>query len=137
VIYDRSGRYPEFVEHFHNFPHWGSFRARADFPHRDFPHRGSFREDLNHDCLSAAVRSGISPVSIRTPIVVGSLWSKKQEPVEVNQSGKNNTKLIKSRAGHRIIFDDKEGAEKIVIVDQTKKNKIILDSVNKIVKIGA
>jgi phage baseplate assembly protein gpV len=72
---------------------------------------------------------------INRPIVVGSLWSKKQEPVEVNQSGKNNTKLIKSRAGHRIIFDDKEGAEKIVIVDQTKKNKIILDSVNKIVKI--
>jgi hypothetical protein len=72
---------------------------------------------------------------INRPIVVGSLWSKTQEPVEVNQSGKNNTKLIKSRAGHRIIFDDKEGAEKIVIVDQTKKNKIILDSVNKIVKI--
>lgn len=69
------------------------------------------------------------------PIVIGGLWSKKQEPVEVNQSGKNNTKLIKSRCGHRIIFDDKEGAEKITIVDRTKKNKIVLDSVNKIVKI--
>jgi len=73
---------------------------------------------------------------ISRPIVIGGLWSKKQEPVEVNQSGKNNTKLIKSRAGHRIIFGDKEGAEKIVIVDKTQKNKIILDSVNKIVKIG-
>ncbi|HEX8112371.1 MAG TPA: phage baseplate assembly protein V [Kofleriaceae bacterium] len=72
---------------------------------------------------------------INRPIVVGSLWSRKQEPVEVNQSGKNHTKLIKSRSGHRIIFDDKEGAEKIVIVDKTKKNKIVLDSVNKIVKI--
>jgi phage baseplate assembly protein gpV len=72
---------------------------------------------------------------ISRPIVIGGLWSKKQEPVEVNQSGKNNTKLIKSRAGHRIIFDDKEGAEQIVIVDRTQKNKIILDSVNKIVKI--
>src|SRR5215467_211136 len=72
---------------------------------------------------------------INRPIVVGALWSKKQEPVEINQSGKNDTKLIKSRAGHRIIFDDKEGAEKITIVDRTKKNKIILDSVNKIVKI--
>jgi phage baseplate assembly protein gpV len=72
---------------------------------------------------------------INRPIVVGGMWSKKQEPVEVNQSGKNNTKLIKSRAGHRIIFDDKEGAEKITIVDKTKKNKIVLDSVNKTVKI--
>src|SRR5215468_9904853 len=72
---------------------------------------------------------------INRPIIVGSLWSKKQEPVEVNQSGKNNTKLIKSRCGHRIIFDDKEGAEKIVIVDRTGKNKIVLNSVNKIVKV--
>jgi phage baseplate assembly protein gpV len=72
---------------------------------------------------------------IDRPIVVGALWSKKQEPVEVNQSAKNNTKLIKSRCGHRIIFDDKDGAEKITIVDKTKKNKIVLDSVNKIVKL--
>src|SRR5215831_10892771 len=72
---------------------------------------------------------------IHRPIVVGSLWSRKQEPVEVNQSGKNNTKLIKSRSGHRIIFDDQEGAEKIIIVDKTKKNKIVFDSANKIIKI--
>ena len=72
---------------------------------------------------------------INRPIVIGALWSKKQEPVEVNESGKNNTKLIKSRSGHRIIFDDKEGAEKVTIVDKTKKNKIVLDSANKLVKI--
>src|SRR5689334_1209548 len=72
---------------------------------------------------------------INRPIVIGALWSKKQEPVEVNQSAKNNTKLIKSKCGHRIIFDDKQGAEKIVIVDKTKKNKIVIDAVNKIVKI--
>jgi len=72
---------------------------------------------------------------IDRPLVIGALWSKKQEPVEVNQSGKNNTKLIKSRCGHRIIFDDKEGAEKITIVDKTKKNKIVLDSANKSIKI--
>jgi hypothetical protein len=72
---------------------------------------------------------------INRPIVIGALWSKKQEPVEVNQSGKNNAKLIKSRCGHRVIFDDKDGAEKITIVDKTKKNKIVLDSVNKLVKI--
>src|SRR5262249_10104148 len=65
---------------------------------------------------------------INRPLVVGALWSKKQEPVEVNESGKNNTKLIKSRCGHRIIFDDKQGAEKLIIVDKTKKNKIIIDS---------
>src|SRR5215467_11990020 len=72
---------------------------------------------------------------VERPLVIGALWNKKQEPVEVNDSAKNNTKLIKSRCGHRIIFDDKQGAEKITIVDKTKKNKIVLDSVNKIIKI--
>ncbi|MBA3820767.1 MAG: hypothetical protein H0X17_17885, partial [Deltaproteobacteria bacterium] len=72
---------------------------------------------------------------IHRPIVIGAVWSKQQQPVEVNASGKNNTKLIKSRAGHRLIFDDKEGEEKITIVDSTKKNKIVIDSKNKVVKI--
>src|SRR5499426_3240007 len=72
---------------------------------------------------------------VERPIVIGGVWNKKQEPVEVNDSAKNNTKLIKSRCGHRIIFDDKDGAEKITIVDKTKKNKIVLDSVNKVIKI--
>jgi uncharacterized protein involved in type VI secretion and phage assembly len=72
---------------------------------------------------------------IHRPIVVGAAWNKKQQPVESNDSGKNNTKVIKSRAGHRVIFDDKQGAEKVTIVDKTKKNKIVLDAVNKVVKI--
>ncbi|MDQ3370030.1 MAG: phage baseplate assembly protein V, partial [Myxococcota bacterium] len=72
---------------------------------------------------------------IHRPIVIGAVWSKKQQPVEVNGSGKNNTKLIKSRAGHRLIFDDKDGEEKITIVDSTKKNKIVIDSKNQVVKI--
>jgi len=72
---------------------------------------------------------------INRPIVIGTLWSKQQEPVEVNQSGKNNTKLLKSRCGHRIVFDDKQGGESITIVDRTGKNKIVLDSARKLVKI--
>ena len=47
---------------------------------------------------------------IHKPIVIGAVWSKKHEIVEDNASGKNNTKLIKSRTGHRVIFDDKDGA---------------------------
>lgn len=72
---------------------------------------------------------------IHRPIMIGALWSTKQEPVEVNQTGKNNTKLIKSRCGHRIIFNDAEGAESITIVDKTRKNKIVLDSANNVVQI--
>ncbi|MBA3465235.1 MAG: hypothetical protein H0T46_35215, partial [Deltaproteobacteria bacterium] len=69
------------------------------------------------------------------PIVIGAAWSKKQEWPEVNESAKNQTKMIKSRCGHRVIFDDKDGAEKVTVVDKTKKNKIVLDPVNKLIKI--
>jgi uncharacterized protein involved in type VI secretion and phage assembly len=71
------------------------------------------------------------------PIVIGAVWSHKQPPVEHNTSGDNNTKLIKSRAGHRLVFDDERGAEMITIVDSTRKNKIVLDAARKTVKIEA
>jgi hypothetical protein len=95
------------------------------------PDRGTYSLPEPEDQVLVVFEHG----DVNRPLVIGGLWSKKQEPVEVNGSGKNNTKLIKSRAGHRIIFDDTEGAEKITIVDRTKKNKIVLDSANKIVKI--
>ncbi|TMQ07041.1 MAG: hypothetical protein E6J91_36575 [Deltaproteobacteria bacterium] len=105
-----------------------TFWARIAVP-MGGPDRGTYVLPEIEDQVLVVFEHG----DINRPIVIGSLWSKKQEPVEVNQSGKNNTKLIKSRCGHRIIFDDKEGAEKITIVDNTEKNKIVLDSVNKIV----
>ena len=34
-----------------------------------------------------------------------------------------------------MIFDDKEGSEKIILVDKTKKNKIVMDSVKNLIQI--
>lgn len=72
---------------------------------------------------------------IEKPIVIGALWSAKQKPPEKNADGENNFRVIKSRAGHRLIFDDTQGAERVILVDKTKKNKILLDSANKVVTI--
>jgi uncharacterized protein involved in type VI secretion and phage assembly len=72
---------------------------------------------------------------IERPIVIGALWSAKQKPPEKNADGQNNFRVIKSRAGHRLIFDDTKGAERVILVDKTKKNKILLDSANKVVTI--
>jgi len=72
---------------------------------------------------------------IARPIVIGSLWSQAEPPPEVNADGKNNIRVIKSKSGHRIILDDTEGAERVIIVDSTKKNKILLDSANKVTTI--
>jgi phage baseplate assembly protein gpV len=64
------------------------------------------------------------------PIVIGGLWSNEQRPPQTNDDGKNNIKVIKSKSGHRIIFDDTEGSERLVVVDSTGKNKIVLDAAN-------
>lgn len=40
------------------------------------------------------------------PLVVGALWNGKDKPHEDNKDGKNKRRVIKSRAGSRIIFDD-------------------------------
>jgi uncharacterized protein involved in type VI secretion and phage assembly len=40
------------------------------------------------------------------PLIVGALWNGKDKPHESNSDGKNGRRVIKSRAGSRIIFDD-------------------------------
>jgi phage baseplate assembly protein gpV len=65
---------------------------------------------------------------IARPIIVGGLWSSAQKPPQRNSDGKNNIKVIKSKSGHRLMFDDTAGAERLVIVDKTRRNKIVLDS---------
>ncbi|HII02545.1 TPA: phage tail protein [Methanosarcinaceae archaeon] len=69
--------------------------------------------------------------NINYPYVIGALWNGKDKPPEKNSDGKNNIKMIKSRSGHTIIIDDKEGKEKIEIIDKSKKNKICIDSSKK------
>jgi phage protein D/phage baseplate assembly protein gpV len=51
------------------------------------------------------------------PYVLGSLWNVKQSPPEKNTDGKNNLRLIKSKAGHTIVFDDTPGAGQLVVGD--------------------
>ncbi len=53
---------------------------------------------------------------IRWPVVVGALWNKTDEPPEKNENGKNDFRLIKSRAGHRLLFDD-SAETKVVLAD--------------------
>src|SRR5690606_22739246 len=65
---------------------------------------------------------------VSRPIVIGGLWSDAQKPPQRNEDGKNNIKVIKSRTGHRLIFDDTEGSERLIVVDSTGKNKVVLDS---------
>jgi uncharacterized protein involved in type VI secretion and phage assembly len=85
------------------------------------------------------------------PFVLGGLWSSEDKPPANNADGKNNTRKIRSRSGHEIVFeddgergqekvviltnaghklvlDDSTGAEKVELVDKTGQQKIQMDS---------
>jgi phage baseplate assembly protein gpV len=62
------------------------------------------------------------------PYVVGSLWNGKDTPPGGgNTDGENNVKQFKSRSGHRLVFNDAQGAEKITLVNNNDKLKIEID----------
>ena len=66
---------------------------------------------------------------LRFPYILGALWNVKDiPPPEAKQDGKNNIRLIKSRSGHIISFDDTNGQENIEILDKTKNNSIKVDT---------
>lgn len=107
-----------------------TFWARIAVP-MGGPTRGSYFLPEVDDQVLVVFEHGY----VERPIVIGALWSAKQKPPEKNADGENNFRVIKSRAGHRMIFDDTKGAERVILVDKTKKNKILLDSANKVVTI--
>lgn len=67
---------------------------------------------------------------VRFPYVLGALWNGKDKPPASNSDGKNNLRVIKSRSGHTIAFNDEDGKETIEIIDKSTKNKIVIDSAN-------
>lgn len=74
---------------------------------------------------------------VRFPYVLGSLWNGKDAPPASNDDGKNNVRLIRSRSGHEIRLTDKEGEERIEIVDKSGKNSIVFDTAKNSVSINS
>jgi phage baseplate assembly protein gpV len=60
---------------------------------------------------------------INHPIVIGGVWSSKDTPPEVNEDGKNDFRLIKSRSGHRVLIDD-TAKTKVVLTDKDNANYV-------------
>jgi uncharacterized protein involved in type VI secretion and phage assembly len=56
---------------------------------------------------------------MRFPYILGGLWNGKDAmPSERGQDGGNDIRLIKSRSGHTIVFDDTSGDEKVTVTDK-------------------
>jgi uncharacterized protein involved in type VI secretion and phage assembly len=61
---------------------------------------------------------------ISQPVVVGGVWSTPDFSPEPNEDGKNNFRGYRSRAGHRLVFDDSSGGTKVWLADKTTKNMV-------------
>jgi phage baseplate assembly protein V len=63
---------------------------------------------------------------VEHPYVVGCLWNGQDPPPETNANGKNDLRMIRSRSGHEIVFDDgPQGRIDIHLED--KKRTVRLD----------
>jgi uncharacterized protein involved in type VI secretion and phage assembly len=62
---------------------------------------------------------------LRFPFVIGSLWNGKDKPPRHNDDGKNDERIVQSRKGHYLLFDD--GAKGVVELAHEKGRKVILD----------
>lgn len=60
------------------------------------------------------------------PYIIGSLWNGQDAPPQINSDGENNIRIIKSRSGHVIRLNDKDGEETIEIVDKSEANSIVI-----------
>lgn len=70
----------------------------------------------------------------RFPLVVGALWNGVDAiPEERGADAANDVRLIKSRSGHLIVFDDTEAEEKLVVQDK-HGNRIELSSAGVVIR---
>ncbi|MFF7769068.1 phage baseplate assembly protein V [Streptomyces massasporeus] len=71
------------------------------------------------------------------PYVIGGLWNADQPPPGTNTDGANSTRVIKSRAGHTITFDDDKTGGELVIKDGGRGSMITLNATDGSLSISA
>ncbi len=112
--------------------YWARLAAPSAGGNRGF----LFLPEVNDEVL-VAFENG----DINCPYIVGQLWNKVDRPPKgtkpIYGGGKINQRIVSSRSGHVIIFDDTAGAEQIIIKDKTNQNSITIDSTKNAMTIKA
>ena len=86
--------------------------------------RGLFLRPERDDEVLVAFEHG----DPRRPYIVGSLWSKVDEPpTDDGKRVDNNWRFFTSRSGHILKFDDTSGSERIEIKGKGEKHLVVID----------
>jgi uncharacterized protein involved in type VI secretion and phage assembly len=73
--------------------------------------------------------------SFTDAIVLGSLYNGKDTPPYANEDGDNNLRVFYSRSGHRLVFDDTDGEERIELNLHNDEIRVLFDAKEKSIAI--
>lgn len=68
---------------------------------------------------------GFDRNDIRFPYVLGGLWSRTDKPPQTNEDGKNDIRVIHTRKGHTLLFDD--GAKGRILLKLADGKSVTID----------
>jgi phage protein D len=110
---------------------WLGDNIESDWIRLASPMAGSGRGFLYLPEVNDEVLIAFEHGDVHHPYIVGALWSSTDKPFKKNSEvvgsdGKVNQRLIQTRAGHVILFDDKQGEEKVSITSKSG-HTVILD----------
>jgi uncharacterized protein involved in type VI secretion and phage assembly len=83
-----------------------------------------------------AVLVGFEGGDINRPYVLGSFWGGRASPPETDDDA-SKKQVLRSRSGHVIRLDDRQGQERVEIVDKSGNNKITIETANNSITIHA
>lgn len=111
-----------------------SFWARLTGPGFGADRGIYFLPEVNDEVLVAFEQGDFN-----RPYIIGGLFNGKDKAAapltDVVKSGKVETRLIRTRAGHVIRLTDKSGEEKIEVIDCKSETTITMDTANKEIKV--
>ena len=101
-----------------------SFWARIAVPMAGNDRGTYFLPEVNDEVLVAFDRG-----DLRFPYVIGALWNGQDAPPANNNDGKNDVRVIRSRKGHKLTFDDGERGMVQLELNDGKKLRIDDDGI--------
>lgn len=97
-----------------------SYWARVAMPMAGKGRGTYFLPEIDDEVLVAFERG-----DIRFPYVVGSVWNGVDKPPANNSDGKNDKRMIQTRKGHKLTFDD--GSKGLVQLELNDGKKLAID----------
>jgi len=71
------------------------------------------------------------------PVVIGVMWNHDDKPpIQMDDGGQNNVRGIYTRSKHKIELNDSDNKAQILIVDNTGKNQVLIDTANRRLEIA-